>query len=91
VFRSATDTEVLAHLIEAIGGARPGGAPDADGGREGTYGIAALDARQPDRIVAAAAARWSSDSASARMFVASDVAALVRYTEQVVSTTAKSP
>jgi glucosamine--fructose-6-phosphate aminotransferase (isomerizing) len=51
----------------------------------GTYGIAVLDARYPDRVVAA---RNGSPVVlgigDKEMFVASDVAALVRYTRQVV-------
>ena len=51
----------------------------------GTYGIAVLDARCPDRVVAA---RNGSPVVlgigDKEMFVASDVAALVRYTRQVV-------
>ncbi len=51
----------------------------------GTYGIAVLDARHPDRVVAA---RNGSPVVlgigDKEMFVASDVAALVRYTRQVV-------
>jgi len=81
------------------GGARRGGgaaAGDDGGGLEeavrqaltsvvGTYGIAVLDARYPDLIVAA---RNGSPVVlgigDKEMFVASDVAALVRYTRQVV-------
>ncbi|MBO0814414.1 MAG: glutamine--fructose-6-phosphate transaminase (isomerizing) [Actinobacteria bacterium] len=75
----------------------PGGQPSGSGGgleeavRQaltsvvGTYGIAVLDARYPDRIVAA---RNGSPVVlgigDKEMFVASDVAALVRYTRQVV-------
>jgi glutamine---fructose-6-phosphate transaminase (isomerizing) len=98
-FVSETDSEVLAHLIARAGGYLPGGtgpAPDSGGGPEeavrqaltsvvGTYGIAVLDARYPDRIVAA---RNGSPVVlgigNKEMFVASDVAALVRYTRQVV-------
>jgi glucosamine--fructose-6-phosphate aminotransferase (isomerizing) len=51
----------------------------------GTYGIAVVDARYPDRVVAA---RNGSPVVlgigDKEMFVASDVAALVRYTRQVV-------
>ncbi len=51
----------------------------------GTYGMAVLDARYPDRVVAA---RNGSPVVlglgDKEMFVASDVAALVRYTRQVV-------
>ena len=85
VFRSETDTEVLAHLIEAIGGELDQAVRQALMAIEGTYGIAALDARQPDRIVAARNGSPVVIGLGEReMFVASDVAALVRYTEQVV-------
>ena len=99
-FVSETDSEVLAHLIARAGGYLPGSSGDdlrgASGGLEeavrqaltavvGTYGIAVLDARYPDRIVAA---RNGSPVVlgigDKEMFVASDVAALVRYTRQVV-------
>jgi glucosamine--fructose-6-phosphate aminotransferase (isomerizing) len=85
VFVSDTDTEVLAHLIEEFGGELDQALRQTLTAIEGTYGIAALDARQPDRIVAA---RNGSPVVigigDKEMFVASDVAALVRYTEQVV-------
>ncbi|WP_042372655.1 glutamine--fructose-6-phosphate transaminase (isomerizing) [Streptacidiphilus neutrinimicus] len=88
VFASETDTEVLAHLIAAH-------AKDADELEDavrgalarvvGTYGIAVLDAERPDRIVVA---RNGSPIVlgigEKEMFAASDVAALVRYTRQVV-------
>ena len=99
-FVSDTDSEVLAHLIARAGGylPAPGGAADPEGGGDleeavrqaltsvvGTYGIAVLDARYPDRVVAA---RNGSPVVlgigDKEMFVASDVAALVRYTRQVV-------
>jgi glutamine---fructose-6-phosphate transaminase (isomerizing) len=86
VFTSETDSEVLAHLIAASG------ADDLEEAVRqaltavvGTYGIVVLDARQPDRIVAA---RNGSPVVlglgDKEMFVASDIAALVRYTRQVV-------
>jgi glutamine---fructose-6-phosphate transaminase (isomerizing) len=85
-FSSETDSEVLAHLI-----ARSGHSDLEEAVREaltavvGTYGIAVLDARCPDRIVAA---RNGSPVVlgigDKEMFVASDLAALVRYTRQVV-------
>jgi glutamine---fructose-6-phosphate transaminase (isomerizing) len=98
-FVSETDSEVLAHLIARAGGYLPGAtgpASESGSGPEeavrqaltsvvGTYGIAVLDARYPDRIVAA---RNGSPVVlgigNKEMFVASDVAALVRYTRQVV-------
>ncbi|MEU9045051.1 MULTISPECIES: glutamine--fructose-6-phosphate transaminase (isomerizing) [unclassified Kitasatospora] len=88
VFRSETDTEVLAHLIAAhiTEGVELEDAVRAALGRVvGTYGIAVLDAEQPDRIVVA---RNGSPIVlgigEKEMFAASDVSALVRYTRQVV-------
>ncbi len=85
-FQSETDTEVLAHMIAHA---------EADTLEEavrqtllriqGAYGIAVLSNDQPDRIVVA---RNGSPVilglGSREMFVASDAAALVRHTEQVV-------
>ncbi|MDY0812755.1 glutamine--fructose-6-phosphate transaminase (isomerizing) [Kitasatospora purpeofusca] len=88
VFRSETDTEVLGHLIaaHAAEGVELEEAVRAALGKVvGTYGIAVLDAEQPDRIVVA---RNGSPIVlgigEKEMFVASDVSALVRYTRQVV-------
>ncbi|MGW3042421.1 glutamine--fructose-6-phosphate transaminase (isomerizing) [Kitasatospora sp. NPDC001159] len=88
VFRSETDTEVLSHLIaaHAAEGVELEDAVRAALGRVvGTYGIAVLDAEQPDRIVVA---RNGSPIVlgigEKEMFVASDVSAMVRYTRQVV-------
>ncbi|GAB2690742.1 glutamine--fructose-6-phosphate transaminase (isomerizing) [Kitasatospora kifunensis] len=88
VFSSETDTEVLVHLIAAH---RAEGTDLEEAVRAalalvvGTYGIAVVDAEQPDRIVVA---RNGSPIVlgigEKEMFVASDVAALVRYTRQVV-------
>jgi glucosamine--fructose-6-phosphate aminotransferase (isomerizing) len=85
-FASATDTEVLAHLI-----ARSGASDLEEAVRQaltsvvGTYGIAVIDARRPDRVVVA---RNGSPVVlgigEKEMFVASDLSALVRYTRQVV-------
>jgi glutamine---fructose-6-phosphate transaminase (isomerizing) len=86
VFASETDTEVLAHLIAASSASDLEEAVrEALTSVVGTYGIAVLDARQPDRVVAA---RNGSPVVlgigDKEMFVASDIAALVRYTRQVV-------
>jgi glucosamine--fructose-6-phosphate aminotransferase (isomerizing) len=95
-FASATDTEVLAHLIaRALDGALDGpanGAGDLEGAVRralalvvGTYGIAVLDARRPDRVVVARNGSPVVLGIGEReMFVASDLSALVRYTRQVV-------
>ncbi|MFC4585315.1 glutamine--fructose-6-phosphate transaminase (isomerizing) [Sphaerisporangium corydalis] len=88
VFLSETDTEVLAHLIGRT-------VQDTDSLEEavrkalksvvGTYGIAVIDAERTGEIVVA---RNGSPIVigigEKEMFCASDVAALVRYTRQVV-------
>ncbi len=86
---SDTDTEVLAHMVAAA---------VADGAEtleqavldtldqvEGAYGLVVLDARQPGELVVA---RNGSPVVlgvgDGEMFIASDIAALVQYTQQVV-------
>jgi glutamine---fructose-6-phosphate transaminase (isomerizing) len=86
VFASETDTEVLAHLIAASGCDDVTEAVQAVlRGVEGTYGLAVLDAEHPDRIVVA---RNGSPVILGigrnEMLVASDAAALVRHTRQVI-------
>jgi glutamine---fructose-6-phosphate transaminase (isomerizing) len=86
VFRSSTDSEVLAHLIAAM----PEEALE-DAVRAalkfvtGTYGLAVLDASRPNALVVA---RLGSPLllgiGEHEMFLASDAAALVRYTKRVV-------
>jgi glutamine---fructose-6-phosphate transaminase (isomerizing) len=92
---SDTDTEALAHMIAAELGAAGG---DNEPGVcledavvrtlrrvEGAYGLVVLDTRNPDQLVVA---RNGSPIVLGlgenEMFVASDVAALVRYTRQVI-------
>ena len=85
---SDTDTEALAHMIAAEA---TDGTPLEEAVRrtlrhvEGTYGLVVLDISNPNELVVA---RNGSPIVlgigESEMFVASDVAALVRYTKQVV-------
>ncbi|MDT3399898.1 glutamine--fructose-6-phosphate transaminase (isomerizing) [Streptomyces sp. B1866] len=84
---SDTDTEVLAHLVgRAQAETLEEKVRHALGGIEGTYGVAVLHADFPDRIVVA---RNGSPVVlglgEKEMFVASDVAALVTHTRQVIT------
>jgi glucosamine--fructose-6-phosphate aminotransferase (isomerizing) len=85
-FGSETDSEVLAHLI-----ARSDAAELDEAVRlalaeiVGTYGIAVIDAAQPDRIVLARNGSPVVIGIGEReMFAASDVAALVGHSRQIV-------
>ena len=88
-FTSQTDTETIAHLVAAAFAA---GASDLEQAVRqalrqvvGAYGLAIIDAEHSDRIVVA---RNGSPVllgvGDKEMFVASDVAALIGYTRQVV-------
>ena len=87
---SDTDTEALAHMIAAeLGVDGEVCLEDAVvrtlGRVEGAYGLVVLDVKNPDQLVVA---RNGSPIVLGlgenEMFVASDVAALVRYTRQVI-------
>ncbi len=85
-FVSETDTEVIAHLV---GRSREktleGAVLEAVSVVEGTYGLAILHSHYPDRIVVArSGSPLIIGIGEHEMHVASDVAALVRYTTQVV-------
>ncbi|EHR48709.1 glucosamine--fructose-6-phosphate aminotransferase, isomerizing [Saccharomonospora marina XMU15] len=88
-FASDTDTEVLAHLVAARVSAGAASLEDAVRAAlwevEGAYGIVVLDVRNPGELVVA---RNGSPIVlgigDSEMFVASDLAALVRHTQQVV-------
>jgi glucosamine--fructose-6-phosphate aminotransferase (isomerizing) len=87
-FKSETDTEVLAHLIEAAmgnGDTLEDAVIDALNLVQGTYGIAVMSSRDPDKIVAA---RQGSPLliglGDGENYVASDVAAILQHTRQVV-------
>jgi glucosamine--fructose-6-phosphate aminotransferase (isomerizing) len=85
-FRSDTDTEVLAHLVARASRSTLEDAVLAALSQvEGTYGVAVLDRGHPDRLVVARnGSPLILGVADGEMHVASDVAALVRYTRQVV-------
>src|SRR5450759_1926230 len=86
-FVSETDTEVLAHLIEAALGDGPleDAVIDALNLVTGTYGIAVISADEPDKIVCA---RKGSPLligvGDGEYFVASDASAILAHTRQVV-------
>jgi glutamine---fructose-6-phosphate transaminase (isomerizing) len=86
VFRSETDTEVIAHLIASyLDGDLTEAVRKALGRLKGTYGLAVLCPRFPGIIVGA---RLGSPLVvglgQEEAFLASDPSALVGYTEQVV-------
>src|SRR5665213_1703333 len=85
-FRSDTDTEVLAHLIEEVyDGNLEQAVIEALSKVEGTYGIAVVCSDDRDKIVAA---RKGSPLliglGEGEYFVASDVSAILAHTRQVI-------
>ncbi|MGZ6745060.1 MAG: glutamine--fructose-6-phosphate transaminase (isomerizing), partial [Nocardioides sp.] len=82
---SDTDTEVLAHLVARSGAdTLEGKLRDALAVVEGTYGVAVVHADFPDRIVVARnGSPLIIGVGEKEMHVASDLAALVRYTTTV--------
>jgi glucosamine--fructose-6-phosphate aminotransferase (isomerizing) len=82
---SDTDTEVVAHLVAASDAdTLEGRVRDALAAIDGTYGIAVVHADFPDRIVVARNGSPLIVGVGEReMFVASDLAALVRHTTTV--------
>ena len=88
-FRSETDTEVLCHLIEeTYAGNLEEAVAAALSHVEGAYGIAVIHAADPGKIVVARKGSplliGIGENGEREMFAASDVAAVVRYTRQVV-------
>ncbi|HEV2642076.1 MAG TPA: glutamine--fructose-6-phosphate transaminase (isomerizing) [Candidatus Elarobacter sp.] len=85
-FVSETDTEVLAHLIQAtFKDSLEQAVIDALAQVEGTYGIAVVSSRDPDKLVAA---RKGSPLliglGDHEYYIASDVSAILAHTRQVV-------
>ena len=91
-FTSETDTEVLAHLIEEFMKSADGATSSLEEAViealrkvEGTYGIAVVSSRDPNKIVAA---RKGSPLlvglGDGEYFIASDVSAILAHTRQVI-------
>ncbi|MBT8477649.1 MAG: glutamine--fructose-6-phosphate transaminase (isomerizing) [Gemmatimonadetes bacterium] len=88
-FRSQTDTEVLCHMIEEVfDGNLEDAVAEALSHVKGAYGIAVIHLDDPGKIVVA---RMGSplligigENGNQEMFAASDVAAVVEHTRQVV-------
>jgi len=85
-FRSETDSEVLAHLIEEyFNGNLLEATMLALADVEGTYGIAVISSKEPDKLVIA---RKGSPLIIGKgrneNFIASDVAAVLRYTNEII-------
>jgi len=85
-FRSETDTEVLAHLIEHVyDGSLERAVATALKEVQGAYGLAVISTAEPDTIVAA---RQGSPLligvGEDEYFVASDASAVLKYTRSVV-------
>ncbi|GAB4324365.1 MAG: glutamine--fructose-6-phosphate transaminase (isomerizing) [Candidatus Zixiibacteriota bacterium] len=81
-----TDTEILVHLIEDVyDGDLIEAVSIALSRVEGTYGIAVMSRKNPDMIVAARnGSPLVVGHGDGERFVASDVAALIRHTNQVI-------
>ncbi len=89
-FRSETDTEVLAHLIEEFKVKNPELAVEeavrlALLSVQGTYGLAVVDAKEPDKLIAAR--NFSPlllGLGDGEYFIASDASAVLKHTKNVI-------
>ncbi len=86
VFRSDTDSEVLAHLVEAAyAGNLEAAVIEALRQVEGTYGIAVISSKEKDKLVAA---RKGSPLliglGDGEYYIASDASAILAHTREVV-------
>jgi glucosamine--fructose-6-phosphate aminotransferase (isomerizing) len=86
VFTSETDTEVIPHLIsQYYKGDLLEAVKSAVDKLEGTFGIACVHADEPDRIIGARnGSPLVVGIGSDEMFLASDITAVVAYTDKVV-------
>jgi len=90
VFRSQTDTEIIAHLIEEyqLGGTDPvTAARRAISDLQGANAVVILDSRSPQEIVVARVGNAGGvviGIGEKEMFIASDIPAILSYTQQLV-------
>ncbi len=86
VFRSETDSEVIAHLIEKYyRGDLETAVKEAVSVLEGTYGILCISTEEPERIIGARnGSPLVVGIGDGEMFLASDVTAIISHTKQVV-------
>jgi glucosamine--fructose-6-phosphate aminotransferase (isomerizing) len=85
-FSSDTDTEIVAHLVaRSAADTLEEAVLDALSRITGTYALAVIDQRHPDRIVVARnGSPLIVGIGDHEMFIASDIAALIRHTTSVV-------
>jgi len=88
-FRTETDTEVLAHLIEeAFEGNLEKAVAAALTQVDGTYGLAVMSSRDPEKIVVARNGAplllGVAENGTGELFAASDVAAVLGHTRKVI-------
>ncbi|MFZ6036381.1 MAG: glutamine--fructose-6-phosphate transaminase (isomerizing) [Patescibacteria group bacterium] len=86
-FRSETDTEVIAHLIEKYHNDLPleEAVQRALTQLQGAYGIAVVSSREPDKLVAARnGSPLVLGISDGQYFIASDASALLPYTRNVI-------
>ncbi|MGR3310048.1 MAG: glutamine--fructose-6-phosphate transaminase (isomerizing) [Candidatus Brocadiales bacterium] len=86
IFKSETDTEILSHLIEKyFNGSLECAVGRALKDAQGSYGIAIISSKDPDKIVAA---RRGSPLAvgigEGEYFITSDVTAILQHTKKVI-------
>ncbi|MCU0641074.1 MAG: glutamine--fructose-6-phosphate transaminase (isomerizing) [Candidatus Margulisbacteria bacterium] len=85
VFRSATDTEVFAHLIEEnLQGDLLKAVQQALKAVKGTYALAVISKKEPGKIIAArSGSPLIIGHGEDELFIASDIPAILKYTSRV--------